>query len=478
MTGDAIESSRDQVETREVFVDMTEQTSINAPRTMINDSTQSVRLDAGYLSFFDACNDATGLSQDIDWLFGNGSWEPPVWSPAGSRMSQGYEAVALGGETVHSIPQVKVLSALMSLPADVLSSSFFDKASLEWFMDSYWQNYNPHFSLLHGPTFSVQDAPPLLLVALLTLGATLSPDKEHYRVAEKIHEKLLINFSSAGSSVGGAGAISGSVLREDVFDPEDKGDRSSIKNRWYRWVEQELSYRAAYFAFVMDAQHSSIFGHSAALSLTDIHLPLPCADALWEGPTAAIWNRERARTPPTPFFLPALRALLARQPVPHTYSPFARFVLLHGLLCMTRYMITRDQTASYLSDQHQASETDGQDAGPSSTTSELDGWKDRLDRAIDTWSFSLLSRKPSLCLEAARPLQRIAHVNIHASLVDFHVLAGAPKLSTGDCVSSNNVQFDRAYERIKTWAHGRNAKRTLSHCLLLIQETMLHGQDT
>jgi hypothetical protein len=83
-----------------------------------------------------------------------------------------------------------VLAALVTLPADLLSSSFFDAANLEWFMQSYWENYNPHFSLLHRPTFSVQDAPPLLLVALLTLGATLSPDRNHYQIAEKIHESL------------------------------------------------------------------------------------------------------------------------------------------------------------------------------------------------------------------------------------------------------------------------------------------------
>lgn len=253
------------------------------------------------------------------------------------------------------------------------------------------------------------------------------------------------------------------------LDREDDGDISSMEKGWHRWAERELSYRAAYFAFIMDAQHSSIFGHTAALSLTDIHLPLPCADALWEAPTAAAWNRERSKAQPSPLFLPALRALLSRHPVPHTYSPFARFVLLHGLLCLTRHMITRDQTASCISVLDQQS-TEA-DSGPS-TTPEQDNWKDRLDRAIDTWSFSLLSRTPSLCLEAARPLQRIAHVSIHVSLLDFHVLAGAPNLATGDRAQRDSVQFERAYRRISEWAHHRNAKRALSHCLLLIQETM------
>lgn len=252
------------------------------------------------------------------------------------------------------------------------------------------------------------------------------------------------------------------------LDREDDGDMSSVKKSWHRWAERELSHRAAYFAFIMDAQHSSIFGHTAALSLTDIHLPLPCAAALWEAPTAAAWKRERSRVKPNPLFLPALRALLSRQPIPHIYSPFARFVLLHGLFCLTRHMIARDQTASCINTSDQQL---GTDSG-SSPTPEQDNWKDRLDRAIDTWSFSLLSQSPSLCLEAARPLQRIAHVSIHVSLLDFHILAGAPNLATGERVQRESQQFTRAYKRVCDWARNCHAKRTLSHCLLLIQETM------
>lgn len=251
-------------------------------------------------------------------------------------------------------------------------------------------------------------------------------------------------------------------------DQEEPGEISSLEKSWYRWVKRELSYRAAFFAFIMDSQHSSIFGHTAALSLNDIQLPLPCTDVLWNAPTASIWNKERSRVQPSPLFLPALRALLSRHPIPHTYSPFARFVLLHGLFCLTRHMLSRDQTASCISVHEQNSSS----GATSSSSPEQDNWKDRLDRAIDTWSFSLLSQTPSLCLEAARPLQRIAHVSIHVSLVDCHILAGAPNLATGVRTEHDSVQWARAYERVSKWAHHPNVKRPLSHCLLLIQETM------
>jgi hypothetical protein len=210
VTDDTTPLRDDQLETPEALVDTAGPTCLDALPPMISESRPNESSGVGYLTFFDVSNDATSLTQDLDWLFGVGvdSWDDasaglyrfnnilnpateqlPVWSPLSGTSSQGSATNAVEN-AAHLVPRQKVLSALVTLPADVLSSSFFDAANLEWFMQSYWENYNPHFSLLHRPTFSVQDAPPLLLVALLTLGATLSPDRDHYQVAEKIHESL------------------------------------------------------------------------------------------------------------------------------------------------------------------------------------------------------------------------------------------------------------------------------------------------
>lgn len=253
-------------------------------------------------------------------------------------------------------------------------------------------------------------------------------------------------------------------------DRDDHGDVSSMEKAWRRWIARELSYRAAYFALIMDAQHSSIFGHTAALSITDIHLPLPCAEAIWNASTAAAWNRECSGLEPSPLFLPALRALLSRHPIPHTYSPFARFMLLHGLFSLIRHMKTTDQTTSCIRVSHPPE----LDTGPHPTP-EQDNWKDRLDAVIDTWTFSLLSQTTSLCLEAAASLQHIAHISIHLSLLDFHILAGAPNLATGVRARSDSIQFAQAYKRVSTWARHRHAKMALGHCLRHVQETMFNG---
>ncbi|KAH8884065.1 hypothetical protein GQ53DRAFT_731226 [Thozetella sp. PMI_491] len=473
--------------------------------------------DPEYYTFFDGPSDAGGLTQDLDWLFGHspndGSFDAlrglQVNSVHVAVTSPGYETSSQGSlpasyaDAAYLLPRESILATLASLPPNILGSSFFDAANLDMFMRNYWRQFNPHFSLLHEASFSVQDAPPLLLLSLLTLGATLSPDEEHYAVAEHVHQNLRsLIFASPWFQPPAPLWVVQALLvvqaYEKMFssrklhemshvfhysvitlmrrgssyspDREDEGEISSTERAWHRWIERESSYRAAYFAFIMDAQHSSIFGHTAALSLSDIRLPLPCADVIWDAATATQWERARARTAPPPQFLAALRALLSRRPIPQSYSPFARFVLLHGLLCVTRHMITRDQTASCINVAGQP--PPDIDSGASTPHEDHDNWKDRLDRAIDTWSLSLLSQAPSLCLEAARPLQRIAHVVIHISVLDFHILAGAPNLATGTPVRTDSAEFRRAHKKVLEWARHRNAKRTLSHCLMLIQEIM------
>lgn len=248
---------------------------------------------------------------------------------------------------------------------------------------------------------------------------------------------------------------------------EESADGSSLERAWHLWIEQESSRRASLFAFIMDAQHVSIFGHSPALSVSDIRLLLPCPEALWTAKTASHWKREKCKYEAPPTFLSALRGLLARRPLPSTYSPFTRFILLHGLFSVTKHMQERDLTAADVG----GAKTSTNESLPSSPSnlSEVDAWRDILDRAIETWSLCLVSQEPSLCLEAAKPLHRMAHITIHVNLIDFHTFAKAPSLM-GNRTSSN--EYARARKRIEQWAMKSIAKRTISQCLLLIQETM------
>jgi hypothetical protein len=241
---------------------------------------------------------------------------------------------------------------------------------------------------------------------------------------------------------------------------------TATERSWHQWVEIQASNRTAFFGFVMDAQHTFMFGHTCILSVHDVRLPLPCADVLWECSRPEEWDRMMRKTPESPGFLPVLKRLLARTPIPPHCSAFSRLILLHGLFSVTAHLKARDSVTLGVGR-----------GGPSTANSPrldaIDTWKETVERAMDIWSFSLVSRSSSLALEASRPLHRMAYVAIYTDINDIHILAGAPSL-LGSLLSATDRM--RATARVRAWSQSHDSKKALYHCLLLIQESIFTGQ--
>lgn len=158
----------------------------------------------GFQMFFDSSMDTQELSDELDWLFGTispeqtdgcaaiGTIDVPAlqpFSPHSTNSHQSLTELMFTGDGLWFDVREKILLALQgSLPA-CLECSFFDPINLERFYRIYFANYNTHFPILHEASFSCNDAPPLLLLSILTLGATLS-DPEHFQTSEIIHDKL------------------------------------------------------------------------------------------------------------------------------------------------------------------------------------------------------------------------------------------------------------------------------------------------
>ena len=235
---------------------------------------------------------------------------------------------------------------------------------------------------------------------------------------------------------------------------------------WYHWVENEASKRTAFFAFVMDAQHSSLFGHTPVLSVNDVRLALPCPDSLWDAVTPDSWKELEKQGGDSLQFLPVLRSLLGKHPVPASCSAYARFILLHGLYSITFHLQAKDSSTLGVGTRRIIS-------ADLPSPSPIEDWREIMGRSIDTWSFSLLSQTSSLCLDAARSLYRMAHITIYTNIIDIHIIAGAPSL-LGNLLSANDKA--KANIRIRAWSEKPEARKALNHSLLLIQETLFTGR--
>jgi hypothetical protein len=257
--------------------------------------------------------------------------------------------------------------------------------------------------------------------------------------------------------------------------PEESNDCTTLEYSWRQWAEQESSRRTAFFAFIMDAQHASVFGHTPVLSVSDVRLPLPCIEPLWECTSSSQWQHLSQRASESPQFLPTLKAVLAKTLVPTVCSDYSRFIILHGLLGLITHLRAREtQTLGIETGKiGHATRCTCKDGTPTpGPVSQVEDWIEVISRAIGTWSFSLLSLEPSLCLEAARPLHRMAFITLHTNITDFHILAKDPTLLEN---ALSRREASEAEARIRSWSRKEEAKRAVTHSLMLVKETVFAG---
>lgn len=172
--------------------------------------------------FFNPSPNVPDLSLDFEWLFDNVSTEsnpfgepvmvsrersvsasnisPPSFPMHAPQISPYYDPTQLATAPWVAV-QGRLLEALNMMPAEVLMSPFFYPSNLLYFYNLYFENYHPHFPIIHKPTLDPTKASPLLMTAIVTLGSTLSSDVAHFEAAVKIHDSfryIIFNVSYIG----------------------------------------------------------------------------------------------------------------------------------------------------------------------------------------------------------------------------------------------------------------------------------------
>ncbi|KFZ23027.1 hypothetical protein V502_02490 [Pseudogymnoascus sp. VKM F-4520 (FW-2644)] len=485
-------------------------------------STSNTDLNFNYASppdrpdtvFFDGSANIDDLPENLDWFF-----ELPIPGPLSSAdiaidpvpytslipspLPKDLQPSSLMLSTTNDrtwrTVRSRVVGSLYSLQAEILQSVFFCPGNLAACYDLYFENYHPHFPILHRPTFVVTDVEPLLIIAIITLGSTLSKDENLFNIGQRIHDSLRWIIFQTGHFEPPSplwclqalllvqaqakmfstkkhhemahifhGAILTMIKRGIAYSPipVDNNNFTTLECSWLQWAEQESSRRTAFFAFVMDAQHASVFGHTPVLSVSDVRLPLPSVERLWECTTANQWQSLSRREPEAPQFLPTLKAVLGKTLVPTICSNFSRFILLHGLLSLTTHLRTRERATLGIETGRIGSKVSSSSVAP------VEDWIEVISRAIGTWSFSLLSSEHSTCLEAARPLHRMAFITLHTNITDFHILA---KDSSQLESQLSKREAAKAEARIRAWSRNEGAKQAVNHSLLLVKETIFAG---
>lgn len=406
-----------------------------------------------------------------------------------------------------------IVHNLQSLIPSLNGNNDFTSVKIERCLEIYWLIFHPQYPILHKPSFSNQSAHPLLLLAMIMLGAGLAACtgvkedfEDHKQLADSIADPLRwLIFSNKDCKPPAKVWVVQSLLLLEMYeitstsrhlheraylhhgtkiqilrrspilggDPlkEDEEDEAS-NHMWKKWIEAESMKRATLMAFYLDTINATVYGHTIVLYAHQIKISLPCEDDLWEfDNTQQKIDTLQSQKPPK--FLAALRKLLHRQKV--QTSPFGRKILLAGLLTIMFQMQQKDLQLSFLEwDQVK------------------DSWNEIISLAIDVWRtdicsggccntetalrFSYEDREklpPMLRPDDRRCkfcLYHISQIYMRITHYDYIIYAGAP--SRMNVVAGVN-EYTAVSKRVQAWASSFNGRVSVVHAYLFLCEMLL-----
>ncbi|KAI5463735.1 fungal-specific transcription factor domain-containing protein [Mariannaea sp. PMI_226] len=304
-----------------------------------------------------------------------------------------------------------------------------------------------------------------------------------------IHHATTITLMRRGRSLIGKSALESPPNLRDGSNGSRQSSTSSVaptaEKWWEHWVTNEATRRAAFAAFVIDSIHATMFGHSAVMVAHEMRLPLPCDDSMWRaGSSGEVWRIESnlmSNGIKPMSFLEGLKRTLSGQEV-HTNS-FGRTVLMAGLLSVSWHMHQRDLQVNVLG------------GGIIQALGGRDRWRATLTRAYDTWKVdfdkALERSEPSsdpyrddatkmnefnVVFESRTVLHHLAHMAMHADIVDCQMFARAKRL-LGRAIGPQ--EFSSAQRRIKDhWAHSARARDATFYALKFLCSVLAPDQVT
>ncbi|KAK5993752.1 Zinc finger klf1-like protein [Cladobotryum mycophilum] len=240
---------------------------------------------------------------------------------------------------------------------------------------------------------------------------------------------------------------------------------------WTRWAETESMHRVVFAAFMLDIIHAAMFGHAADMAAHEIRLPLPCDDNLWTANSPDVVRQLDANFRmygvKQVSFLDGLKSALHGKEV-KTHS-FGRMIIISGLLSVGWHLSHRETHLKWLDLRTPSLDTQ-------------DNWRKMLLKAFDSWKGSFdvamsdsLSDAPGRGISngpinSASVLYHLAHISLHADIVDCQVYSGAKRL-LGRKVSSRD--YANAVKRMTSWAKQASTRHAILHAFKLLYRVLV-----
>ncbi|KAF3913914.1 hypothetical protein ABW21_db0205371 [Orbilia brochopaga] len=226
---------------------------------------------------------------------------------------------------------------------DLQDEKFPTNEVLNEFIQLYLKHFHSVLPMLHVPTFSPESCPNFLLITIATIGARYHSSEHAIEFADNLNalchkalnwlgeynedykrsasylmafclqnvyalgagNKRLFEMTDASRSYminacrnlglfttpgGRSPRARPKVTSEDPFlPPTDVSDPEKVQQHWLHWREEEFKKRLAWCIFECDCAISVLTNRRGNIALTDLCLPLPSDEPLWEAPDAQTW---------------------------------------------------------------------------------------------------------------------------------------------------------------------------------------------
>jgi hypothetical protein len=226
-----------------------------------------------------------------------------------------------------------------------MEKAFPSKEVIAGFVKLYFDQFHPILPVIHRPSFSIDRCPSILLIAMVSIGASYSNLKNAKSFADGLSElckrclgwmsennpaylrsafyltslclQNLYAMGSGSNTLYDAADVSRSVIignarriglfsgvlpgasssppsapNSPLLNPNTPPDETpeQLNGRWREWREKEGLKRLAWGIFEYDSSFSTLSNRRGTINLNDIAIRIPCSEQLWEASTAAAWK--------------------------------------------------------------------------------------------------------------------------------------------------------------------------------------------
>lgn len=326
--------------------------------------------------------------------------------------------------------------------------------------------WNLRWQLFMDPSFH----PPAQLWVLQTL--VLLEMFEKRNATRALHERANVHFASTIN-----------LMRRGTAFTEDASQHATPQHQqpttphegWEMWITAEATRRTVFAAFMLDSMHAPMFGHPPVMVVQEIQLRLPCDEALWSAASPA----ELARVEGS-FNLHGIKPLTFTQALKRTLTgrkvrinAFGRMIIISGLSSVSWHLRQREMQMSTLG-LSQATGIPG--IWRATMMKAFDFWKKDFEEDLAqmrqttfSWQSSNADWETNISADNAAVQHHFSHMTINADIIDCQILAGARKVM-GRSVSS--ADHERVAARMCKWSHSAGARQAVSHALQLLRPHM------